>query len=125
MKHRPRIRYFTSAQTYMRDDEVQNLVLSPYLRSFRRFITPNQAQSFSCLDQAACVSKSSTLEEMRLVFCGPITTPLPLQEAHLKTVTNDPRVVISMSDYENWVAALHAEFQAQEEAYLALVSRST
>jgi len=125
MKHKPRIRNFTSAQTYMRDDEVQNLVFSPYLSTFRRFIPPNQAQSFSCLDQAACVSKSPTLHEMRLVFCGPINTPITLQEAYLKKVTSDARVVISMSDYENWMTALYAEFQAEEDEYVALLSRST
>ncbi|KAF8068786.1 hypothetical protein FPV67DRAFT_1489718 [Lyophyllum atratum] len=123
MKHKPRIRYFTSAQTFMRDDEIQDLVLSPHLRIFRRVMTPSRAWNFSFLDQVACVSKSDALKEMQLVFCGRLTPPIPELEVHLKTTTSDSRVVVSRSQYDNWMEVLHSDFQAGEEAYLASISR--
>ncbi|KAG5646739.1 hypothetical protein DXG03_002421 [Asterophora parasitica] len=122
MKHKPLIRHFTSAETYMRDAEIQDLVLSPHLQTFRQLLVPRERQDQEqgwYLDQTACVPKSSTLKEMLLVFCAAQSPQwLKQEEARLRIFTEDPRVVLSLSQYSDWKKLLFSEFLAEAEAQL-------
>ncbi|KDQ58453.1 hypothetical protein JAAARDRAFT_128814, partial [Jaapia argillacea MUCL 33604] len=69
-RHHPRLRTITSIDTYMRDDEVKDIVLSPHCRVFRRaYIRSPQAVEYA-FQQLPCVAQSSTLEEMRIELHG-------------------------------------------------------
>ncbi|KAF5381389.1 hypothetical protein D9615_008324 [Tricholomella constricta] len=124
MKNKPRLRHFTTAHTFMRDNEIQDLVLSPHLETFRRLVASMQSQEVWGMDQTACVSEFKTLKEMQLVFYGTPATKLCEQEAKLRDITDDPRVVLSLSKAETWRELLYSEFQAEAEAHLSGLSRN-
>ncbi|EPQ52121.1 hypothetical protein GLOTRDRAFT_27807, partial [Gloeophyllum trabeum ATCC 11539] len=63
-RRNPRISHFTSIDTFMRDDEVVDIVVSPHTRVFRRIFTSGAGQF--ARDQLACLTRATGLREMRL-----------------------------------------------------------
>ncbi|KAL4268984.1 hypothetical protein AB1N83_002413 [Pleurotus pulmonarius] len=119
LMQRPRIRNFTSGQSYMRDDEVQNIILSPYLRRFRR-IGLGSAYS-SAVAQSECVSVSRTLEEMQIILCGQDRGSEVLErimETTLRSYTDDKRVFITPNPLHDWISVLFEEFQVEYTVFV-------
>lgn len=115
---KPRIRRFTSAQSFMRDDEVRSIILSPHMRQFRILFSTQRVSLIQTLGQVACISESETLEEIQFLISGP-TPPPSLLEAlsqRLQNVTTDKRVKICVSPIASWMELLFYEFQNEKEA---------
>lgn len=124
---KPHIKSFTSAQTFMRDDEVVETVLSPHLRRFRRIseIELGKVTPFWVVEQAECIAKSETLEEIELLLCGNTELgELMLLElkAKLPQITHDERVTVRWCQLPTWIEFLHLEFKAEEQSYLGAFS---
>lgn len=67
----PGLRTLTSLNTYLRDDEVRDVVLCPNLRHFRRVVSSHSWPFGFAMDQLPIVSKSETLEKMEILIIGP------------------------------------------------------
>ncbi|KDQ32042.1 hypothetical protein PLEOSDRAFT_1100554 [Pleurotus ostreatus PC15] len=122
LMQRPRIRNFTSGQSYMRDDEVQDIILSPYLRRFRR-IGLGSAYS-SAVAQSECVSVSRTLEEMQIVLCGQDRGSEVLErimETTLRSYTDDKRVSVTPNPLHDWISVLFEEFQFEYTIFVGTI----
>ncbi|KAI8996313.1 hypothetical protein BD414DRAFT_477495 [Trametes punicea] len=63
------LREFTSMDTYMMDLELQQIVLSPGIRTVRRFYSRSDHIKLA-FDQLECVEKATTLEKLELVCCA-------------------------------------------------------
>lgn len=121
-----RLKEFTSGMTYMRDSEVQVVIVSPRMRRFRR-ISPILVPRFY-LEQIPGISKSTTLEEMSIIVCD-----CDLQAAdetaeslrkQLPLYTNDKRVTITSSSTTSWEEFIYGDLEAEREAYIG-VSNAT
>jgi len=62
------LRSITSMDTYLSDWEVQELVMSPHIRCFRRFYS-NPARISFAFDQLPCLAKATTIESMQILCC--------------------------------------------------------
>jgi len=114
MRH-PRISHFTSIQSFLRDDEVQEIVLSPHMRQFRRIADFSSRNMLTfALEQASCISKSATLEEMQLLVFGSGQHDEPVLELNAEH-TDDRRVVVRSCQDKSWLDLLHSEFLAEAE----------
>ncbi|KAI5887239.1 uncharacterized protein SCHCODRAFT_02515885 [Schizophyllum commune H4-8] len=123
LNHCPHIESFTSALSFMRDDEVKEIVTYPHMREFRRILQAHPLASVSdiLVDQLPCVSASQTLESMRFEICGPQerafgllgTITAKIQERHV-----DARITASRVAEEDWMAYLHHEFLSLKNAYV-------
>ncbi|KAG6828175.1 hypothetical protein H0H92_008906 [Tricholoma furcatifolium] len=118
MKRKPRIHHFTSIQTFMRDDEIRDLVVSPHIRTLRRIWSSSGTRLYF-LDQAECVRQSETLRVMELMFPCVDDHKLRALRDYLKNVTNDPRVVISTDHSGTWEDIVRAEFEMEQISYLS------
>ncbi|KAF9467732.1 hypothetical protein BDZ94DRAFT_1247549 [Collybia nuda] len=124
LTRKPRIKRFTSAQTFMRDDEVVDVVLSPHLRRFRRIseIGPGKVTPFWMVEQAECITKSETLEKMEILLCGISELGEPMLkelQAKLPKITHDERVTIRWGQPPTWIELLRLEFEGEEQSHLA------
>ncbi|KAF8233585.1 hypothetical protein L208DRAFT_1435535 [Tricholoma matsutake] len=120
MRH-PRIRHFTSAQTFMGDDEVQEIVLFPHMRQFRRIVDFDSRNTLSvALKQASCISKSKTLEEMQLLMCGngQHDEAILKLKAKVQYISDDKRIIIQSSQAKSWLDLLCSEFVAETEVFI-------
>jgi hypothetical protein len=122
LQRHPHISRFTSAQSFMRDDEVLEIVLFPYMRQFRRiadYVSRNML-TFA-LEQASCISKSETLEEMQISICGSRQHDEFVSElqADLLGFTDDKRVTIYSSQERSWLDLLRSEFIVEAEAFIS------
>ncbi|KIY47492.1 hypothetical protein FISHEDRAFT_45315, partial [Fistulina hepatica ATCC 64428] len=125
---RPRIRTFTSALSFMRGDEVRDLVMSPDLRYFRRIMTVHPLATIptAMLGQLACVADSKSFEKMEFVFCGPAEKGEKLLRSFkecMKEHTRDPRVTAVRSEETDWVVFLHKEFLQIKADYVGAYLR--
>jgi hypothetical protein len=124
LKHRPRLVKFTSVLTYMRDDEVRDIVCYPSLRKLRRILDATSMGPQWAVAQAACISGARTLEALEIVICGEpeCTTPARvLAREHLDQLTDSERVVIR-EDRRDW---LGIAFDDYEECRVEFVGELT
>jgi hypothetical protein len=122
LTRRPRISYFTSIQSFMRDDEVQEVVIFPHMRLFRRIADLNSRNMLTfALEQASCISKSETLAEMQLLICGGGQHDEPVLElkARVLEFTDDKRVVVRSCPDKSWIDFLRSEFLAEAEVFIS------
>ncbi|OSC96397.1 hypothetical protein PYCCODRAFT_1309324 [Trametes coccinea BRFM310] len=63
------LRDFTSMDTYMMDLELQQIVLSPSIRTVRRFYSRSDHVALA-FDQLQCVEKATGLETFEVVCCA-------------------------------------------------------
>jgi hypothetical protein len=118
LPQRPQLEHFTSSQTFMRDDEVVDLVLYPSMKIFRRITDANSMGPLWAVDQVPCISRTITLEEMEIVISGPpeYSTPaLSLCKRKLNEVTNDPRIRLRQ-DRRHWLQIIFDEFLEYRES---------
>jgi hypothetical protein len=123
LTRKPRIKSFTSAESFMRDNEVQDTVLYPHLRIFRRIFRTETGsfKPFWAINQALCISKSQTLKEMEILLFGrPEDTEFTLEQlkTNLKEVMDDKRVIVRWRQPHTWIEFLRLEFIAEEESFI-------
>jgi len=113
----PRIRKFTSAQSFMRDDEVRDVILSPHMQKFRVLFSAQRASQIQTLEQVGCISETETIEEIEFLILGPTPSPSLLQELKekLRNITTDRRVKIRTSPIASWIEFLYSEFLAEAD----------
>ncbi|KZT23687.1 hypothetical protein NEOLEDRAFT_528172 [Neolentinus lepideus HHB14362 ss-1] len=98
----PHVSRYTSIDTYMRDDEVVDIVLSPHTRVFRRIFSEGHGEF--ALHQLPCVKAATGLREMILEFCYGEHEPTLSTEA-LAPVEADSRIKLvyqRLSDISFW-----------------------
>ncbi|KII87899.1 hypothetical protein PLICRDRAFT_42417 [Plicaturopsis crispa FD-325 SS-3] len=115
-----RLRSLTSANTYLRDEEVRDIVLSSDMRKFRRIHTTTIGIGY-CFDQLPCVTQADALEEMQILFCCSdenFEDVHELIEKHAE-ILKDPRIVVKHeSKYRgDWMRLLHDEFEKGGEGW--------
>ncbi|KAI0633050.1 hypothetical protein C8Q77DRAFT_865963 [Trametes polyzona] len=66
----PSAREFLTMDTYMTQDELRQIVLSPSIRRVRRFFSSPVGVGLYTLDQLACVEQAPWLESFELVCCS-------------------------------------------------------
>jgi hypothetical protein len=106
----------------MRDNEVLEIVLFPYMRQFRRIADFDSRNMLTfALEQALCISKSETLEEMQIMICGSGQHDELVSElkAKLLSFTDDKRVMIHSSHERSWLDLLRSEFVVEAEASIS------
>lgn len=120
LKKRPKLETFVSVLTYMRDDEVRDVVCFPSLKRFSRLLdAPSSAYltdpslSFA-VDQAKCVSQSTNLERLEIVLCGCLPFIRQAKEA-----TDDPRVLV-MGDARNWLNVIYDEYLLERQKFIGV-----
>ncbi|KAF8903290.1 hypothetical protein CPB84DRAFT_1774434 [Gymnopilus junonius] len=121
LKQLPTLKAFTSVLTYMRDDEVQDIVCYPSMRVLRRILDGSSMAPHWAVEQVGCISKSPALERLEIVIFGrPAYTSVAASVVRdeLKVVTKDPRVMIS-EDCRSWLDIVYAEFEEYWMEYLA------
>ncbi|KAL1744864.1 hypothetical protein HDZ31DRAFT_63669 [Schizophyllum fasciatum] len=123
LKRCPRIESFTSALSFMRDEEVREIVTYPHMREFRRILQahPLAVASDILIDQLPCVAESTTLESMRFEICGPQERALALLETistKIRERNVDARISAVRVEEEDWIAYLHEELQDLKRQYL-------
>ena len=125
LTRKPRIRRFTSAQSFMRDDEVRDVILSPHMKKFRVLFSAQRASQMQTLEQVGCISESKTIEEIEFLFFGPTPSPSFLQELRmrLRSITTDRRVKIQPSPIADWMELLYSEFLGETDTYRGEQSR--
>ncbi|KAI0363242.1 hypothetical protein BV20DRAFT_1058216 [Pilatotrama ljubarskyi] len=64
----PSLREFITMDTYMMDEEIQQIVLSPSIRRIRRLYSHGDRVSLA-FDQLQCVEKATALEKLEIVCC--------------------------------------------------------
>ncbi|KAI0354221.1 hypothetical protein OH77DRAFT_518614 [Trametes cingulata] len=64
----PNLREFVTMDTYMMDEEIQQIVLSPSIRRIRRLYSHGDRVSLA-FDQLECVEKATALEKLEIVCC--------------------------------------------------------
>lgn len=118
LKNKPRIHTFTSVKSYMRDDEVRDIIMFPYMRRFRR-ISKGTDQIWA-LEQLACTSESKTIKEIELIVCDGLwpTQFIPILRHH----TDDERVVIRNCGDKSWIQVLYAKFLDEKTVLLGRIS---
>lgn len=102
LTRRPQLRSFTSVATYMRDDEVREVVLHPSMRVFRRVIPPFSSLETHAVSQVTCVEEAKTLESLQIVLTGSPENNPSMWRSWLLDVTKDPRVVILERSEDYW-----------------------
>ncbi|KAF9475712.1 hypothetical protein BDN70DRAFT_883420 [Pholiota conissans] len=113
LTRRPRLKTFTSAATYMRDDEVRDVVCFPSMRVFRRMMPPLTMISFYAVNQVKCVEEARTLESLQIMLTGfstPQKNDRKILDDFLLEVTKDPRVVV-IERREEYVSVVWGEFE--------------
>ena len=112
LKQRPQLVQFTSVLTYMRDDEVRDIVCYPSLHKLRRILDATSMGPQWAVAQVACISKARTLEALELVICGKpeCTTPARvLAMGYLNQLTDDERVVV-WEDKRDWLGIVFEDY---------------
>lgn len=111
LKQRPHLRSFTSIMSYMRDDEVRDVVLYPHIRQFRRIVDSDRMSVAlnrpPPIVQLGWVAESDTLQKMEIIVCGP-----PTLFGTWGTEIDDKRIVIRLYRDTDWVHLLRDEFIA-------------
>ena len=113
LRQRPQLVQFTSVSTYMRDDEVRDIVCYPSLRKLRRILQAMSMGPAWAFVQLACISKTRTLEALELVICGKPerTTPVRvLARGYLDQLVDDERVVV-WEDKRDWLAIVFDDYE--------------
>lgn len=113
LKQRPPLVQFTSVLTYMRDDEVRDIVCYPSLRKLRRILDAMSMGPQWAVAQVACISKARTLEGLEIVICGKpeCTTPARvLAREYLDQLTDDERVVVR-EDGRDWLSIVFDDYE--------------
>lgn len=107
LARRPRLCAFTSAATYMRDDEVRDTVCWPAMRVVRRLYEPVGITARYAAEQVGCVTRTATLERLEIVVYGGARTAVTEAAAALRkkaeAITQDKRVVVSEDARETFV----------------------
>lgn len=129
LQHCPRIESFTSALSFMRDDEVREIVTYPHMREFRRILQAHPLASVSdiLVDQLPCVSDSQTLQSMRFEICGPRERAqglLSTIKTKIQERQSDARISASRVAEDDWMVYLHEEFHFMKRAHLWRLARS-
>ena len=112
LPQRPQLEHFTSLHTFMRDDEVVDVVLYPSMKFFRRITDGTNMDPFLAVGQVPCISKTTTLEEIEIVISGPpnySTLALSLCKKKLDEITSDPRIKLR-HDLRHWLQTIFDEF---------------
>ncbi|KAI0673173.1 hypothetical protein C8Q78DRAFT_1068585 [Trametes maxima] len=65
----PALREFITMDTYMMDEEIQQMVLSPTIRRIRRVYSHGERVGLA-FDQLECVQKATALEKLEIVCCA-------------------------------------------------------
>jgi hypothetical protein len=117
---RPQLEHFTSADSFMRDDEVVDAVTSPSLKTFRRMSNSvTNGVASLCTDQVECVSSSSRLERYEIVVCKAGLSPGPIVasiESMVQQITDDPRISVSSID-SRWENVIYDEYCDRRRQY--------
>ena len=99
LARRPRLRSFTSAATYMRDDEVRDTVCWSTMRVVRRLYEAVGITARYAAEQVGCVAWTETLERLEVVVYGGARAVVTEATAALRkkteAITQDKRVVVS------------------------------
>ncbi|KAJ2936762.1 hypothetical protein H1R20_g325, partial [Candolleomyces eurysporus] len=112
------LQQFTSISTFMRDNEVQSLVLHPMLQTFRRLSEAIETDTLAkfAAEQVECVSKSTILKEYIIAIClrpGSLYDGysfIDQVEIKLRENTEDPRVFVSTIPNQYWSDVIHEEY---------------
>lgn len=115
---RPQLEHFTSADSFMRDDEVVDVVTFPSLKTFRRMSSGVASSSVHL--QAECVP-SSTLGQYEIVVCnaGPSSGAVVASlESAVQQITDDPRISVS-SIGSRWEHAIYEEYCDRRRRYFS------
>lgn len=113
IKQQSALKHFTSISTYMRDDEVQDIVCYPSMRTFRRILETSSMAPQWAIEQVGCISKSENLDRMEILLFGRQDYTALVSEIvqeQLKKITDDPRVVIE-TDRRKWDAIVYSEYE--------------
>ncbi|KAF8966556.1 hypothetical protein BDZ97DRAFT_1806816, partial [Flammula alnicola] len=120
LERKPQLRQFTSTLTYMRDDEVRDVVCYPSMRTFRRIVHSESSNvgPRHAISQVGCISRSKTLEKLEIVICrNPGGTEVMTQpefvalDQEVKEITDDPRVMIREDAHREFLSILHDEYE--------------
>ena len=109
LPQRPQLEHFTSSHTFMRDDEVADLVLYPLMKIFRRITTLTNMGRLLAVGQ---VPRTMTLEEIEIVVSGPTeysTLATSYSKRKLDEKTSDPRIKVR-HDLRHWLQMVFDEF---------------
>lgn len=112
------LQQFTSISSFMRDDEVDSLVVYPTMQIFRRLseaIDTDTLAGFAA-EQVECVSKATNLKEFNIAIClrpGSLYDGYSLVdrvESRLREMTRDSRVFVSSIPDKYWSDVVHEEY---------------
>ena len=115
LEQRPRLVQFTSVLTYMRDDEVRDMVCYPSLRKLRRILEAMNMGPQWAVAQVACISKARTLEGMEIVICGNpgfAARARVLARKRLDKLPHDERVVVREDECgRGWLGIVFDDYE--------------
>lgn len=117
LAHVSDLQSITSVNTYLRDDEVQDILLSSGMRHFRRVISAQSSPFGFAMEQLPVVSKSKTLEKMEILVVGP-EAQLDAHRRHMlghPELTTDKRIVFSfeLDHGSGWHGWLYNDFKSK------------
>ncbi|KAF9555256.1 hypothetical protein CPC08DRAFT_712174 [Agrocybe pediades] len=123
MKQKLSLKHFTSISTYMRDDEIQDIICYPSMRTFRRILEASTMAPQWAVEQVGCISQSEHLDNMEILLFGrheyTVLVAEVIQE-QLKSITQDPRAIITR-DGRTWNAIVYGEYQRSKFAFQRLL----
>ncbi|KAF6745386.1 hypothetical protein DFP72DRAFT_1077536 [Ephemerocybe angulata] len=114
LRKKPQLEHFTSAEAFMRDDEVLDVVTYPSMKTFRRMTNSTKnGVALCCTDQVECVAGSQNLERYEITICAPEPEADEGTEdlrTRVKEITDDPRVYISTVPGSQWNDVIYDEY---------------
>lgn len=113
LRKRPRLEHFTSAECYMRDDEVLDVVTFPSLKTFRRMSNSLNGAVIFSTEKVECLSRSTTLEKYEIVVCNTKRLSIPVRtfiKALVQRKTDDPRICVKSMPDCRWGSIVYEEY---------------